>query len=634
MIKLNWSEKIASYFTGSGLLYIVSDKHGLLSQTVMQDTLSQQNCLLYFYKDPVIFREHYELNFRHIDRTKRSSLLLVVSDKLFNQIPYDIYVQAIHIKLSFNELFPDLDYFVLNQCPIWMYEQIFIAQNLIGKKLSGPDTTDFLLNHVCGIDTSRIYNLTDLLRAALFYYDKYDEILPIFLYEHLERIITTSPKQISTDIVKVFQSKENLIYFFNEKWRKYIECFIQQAKKQVAESHEFYNHSIFQDFVIQQYIEKYIYPIEVPNNIRFEQWMLPGVIIAEEKLCVEHSPFKETYSKFERNDWLQFANDIGQIQYKILKNSNYQEHFQSDLEKANTAFKKWFLESFHQLQSLPVVPKPKLVHHIPHYLARQSNEKIALIVLDGMSFTQWHTIKSYLSKQAWKFEEDALFAWIPSVTSVSRQALFSGKEPRFFADSIMSTYKEKSLWTAFWEEQGFSPKNIAFEKSLGLALYNQKDLAYQLSPSIRIYGAVIDVIDKFMHGSAQGLQSVQSELNTWLHSNYLISFIEDLMNSDFEVYLTADHGNVECVGRGRIAQGVTVESRGERTRIYSSLNIRNYTAKEHQDTIIWDDTGLPNDYFVLLADKNNAFVPKHQKIVTHGGIHIEEVIVPFIKVSR
>lgn len=633
-MRLNWSEKIASYFTGNGHLYVVSDEHHLLSQTATQDILSTQNCMLHFYEDPVVFREYYELNFRHVDRTERSSLLLVIPNSQFTQIPYDVYAQAVYVTLSLNELFPYLEPSIVRQCPIWMYEPIYIAQHSNGQRLNSRETTDFLLNDVCGIHASRIQNLTDLIKSGLLYYDKFNEGLPVFLCDRLKKLLTMPPKQLSADSVTLFQSKEEFIHFFNEKWRQYIHHFIQQAKKQVAESHESYAHNFFQDSFVQQHMDMYVNPFEVPNNIQFQQWMLPGLLIQEEKPSFELSPFKETYTNFERNDWLRFANELGKLQQQQLNRGKYQESFQADVAKANAVFKQWMLENFQQLRSLPVVPKPKMVHQIPHYLARQANRKIALIVLDGTSFTQWHLIKSHLQATAWNFEEDAVFAWVPSVTSVSRQALFSGKEPRYFADSITSTYKEKSLWTAFWEEQGFSKQNIAFEKSLGLAAYNQNELAYQLSPAVRIYGAVIDVVDQFMHGAAQGLQSVQSELNTWLHSNYLTSFIEDLMNSGFEVYLTADHGNVECMGRGRISQGVTVESKGERARIYSSLNIRNHTAKEQHDTIIWDDTSLPSDYHVLLADENGAFVPKYQKIVTHGGIHIEEMIVPFIKVSR
>ncbi len=634
MIRVDWSEKIGSYFTGNGLLYVVSDEHNIIAQTTIQDVLTEQNCVIYFYEDPVVFREYYELNFRHVDRTERSSLLLVIPDSQFTQVPYDVYAQSVCVTLSFDKLFPNLNPFIVRQCPLWMYELIYLAQQSTGKRLNSRETTDFLVNDVCGIHPSRIHNLTDVIKASLCYYDKFDEGLPAFLYDFLKDLLTMAPRQISSDSVMIFQSKENFIQFFNEKWEQHIYQFVKEAKSQIAENNESYIYNLFSDSDVQQYIETYINPIEVPSEISFQQWMLPGLIIQEEKPSIEHSPFKETYKDFDRNDWLRFANELGELQQQQLSKGKHQESFQSDIAKANKAFKKWMLENFHQLRSLPVVPKPKMVHQIPHYLARQSNNKVALIVLDGMSFTQWHTIKSHLHANAWKFEEDALFAWVPSVTSVSRQALFSGKEPRFFAGTITSTYKEKSLWTAFWEEQGFSKQNIAFEKSLGLSAYNQKDLAYQLSPAIRIYGAVVDVVDQFMHGATQGLQSIQSELNTWLQSDYLTLFIEDLMNAGFEVYLTADHGNVECIGRGRIAQGVTVESKGERARTYSSLNIRNHTTNEQPDTISWDDTSLPSDYHVLLADKNSAFVPKYQKIVTHGGIHIEEMIVPFIKVSR
>ncbi|KAA0956165.1 BREX-3 system phosphatase PglZ [Planococcus sp. ANT_H30] len=631
---MNWSEKIASYFTGNGLLYVVSDEHDFLDQSTIQDIFTQQNCILHFYEDPVVFREYYELNFRHVNRAERSSLLLVIPDSQFNQVPYDVYAQAVCVTLSLDKLFPNLEPSIIRQCPTWMHEPIYKAQHSKGQRLNSRETINFLLNAVCDIHASRIYNLTDLVKAGLLYYDRFHEELPIFLSKHLKNLLTMPPKQFSADSVMLFQSKEKFIHFFNEKWQQYIHHFIQQTKKQVAESHESYADNLFQDSFVQQYIETYINPIEVPSDIQFHQWMLPGLLIQEKKSSIEYSPFKETYTEFERNEWLRFANELGELQQQHITKGKYYESFQTDVADANIAFKKWMLENFQQLRSLPVLPKPKMVHQIPHYLARKADKKIALIVLDGMSFTQWHMIKEHLNTTAWKFEEDAVFAWVPSVTAVSRQALFSGKEPRFFADTIASTYKEKSLWTAFWKEQGFSKQNIAFEKSLGLSAYNQKNLAYQLSPAIRIYGAVIDVVDQFMHGAAQGLQSVQSELNTWLNSNYLTVFIEDLMNSGFEIYLTSDHGNVECMGRGRISQGVTVESKGERARIYGSLNIRNHTCKDQQDTIIWDDTSLPSDYHVLLADENGAFVPKYQKIVTHGGIHIEEMIVPFIKISR
>jgi len=79
---------------------------------------------------------------------------------------------------------------------------------------------------------------------------------------------------------------------------------------------------------------------------------------------------------------------------------------------------------------------------------------------------------------------------------------------------------------------------------------------------------------------------------------------------------------------------VTVESANQRLRIYQSENIRKHTAADYPDTLIWDNVNLPDDYYVLLAKNNDAFVPKNDRIITHGGIHIEEVIVPFVRIYR
>lgn len=633
-MRLNWSEKIAAYFTGDGFIYIVADEHNILGQSNIRNLLQQQDRVLHFYEDPVAFRHVYESSFRHVKRTDRQTLLIIIQNGQFNQIPFDVYEQAVHLSLSFNKLFPNLEPSVLKQCKPSMYEAIYTQQMQLLQPLNTRETADFLLNTVCGVHVASITNDTALIKSGLMYYEKFDAGLPARLLERLDQSLSSLPRRLSLESRSIFQSKETFRHVLNEKWQHYLSELMKPVTDQIAEVQLAYSLDYFKDPFIQRYIEQYIEPVPVTKNNRFEHWMLPGLLIQEEKMAIVQSIFKEDYSSFERNDWLQFANDLGNLQHQQLVTKQIDENSDEKIARANEAFNEWMQQSFQQLSSLPAVPKPKMVHQIPHYLSRAADKKIALIVLDGMSFTQWHLIKEHLHANTWKFEETAVFAWVPSVTSVSRQALFSGLEPRFFADTIETTRKEKALWTAFWEQQGFSKQNIAYEKSLGLETYNRENLAYQFSPAIRIYGAVIDVIDQFMHGATQGLKTVQSELKTWLNSRYLDMFLEDLRNAGFEIYLTADHGNVECIGTGRISQGVTVNSKGERVRIYSSQNIRNHTALEHAYTLSWNDTNLPKDYHVLLAQKNGAFVPKNDKIVTHGGIHIEEMIVPFVKVSK
>lgn len=635
---MNWEERIAKYFTSKGSIYIVSDEHELIREKTVQEMLRVQNCNVHFYDDPVVFRYEYELIFRHIEKEQRPTLLIVIQDHQFNHIPYDVYINANRLTLSFETLFPNFDRSIVAQCPIEMFQALFEAHTHCLTHLSINDTADFILREVCMLDAALLLDNVSIVKAALLYFERFKVALPNALIVRLQQNLIKRNVLVSGYILECFASEEKLYSYLNGQWKNYLEGYINYSNEQVAEKKDYYGNIYFDDPFIRRYMRGFILPIEVPSTIDFEKWMQPGIIVKEVKN--EHYDvnkddlFQQDYSSFGRTDWATFANKLGFIQSELLEKGLLYNNFQPQITIANEAFEQWMLSKYQQLRTLPVVPKPKMVHQIPHYLAKKTDKKIALIVIDGMSFTQWNIIKESLSKQSWSFEEDAVFAWVPSLTSVSRQAIFSGLEPDFFADTIGTTRKEKTLWSSFWKNEGLSERNIAYEKSLGLKTYNKESLAYRHSPSIRVYGAVIDVIDQFMHGAVQGSQTVFSELTTWLSSNYLHKMLSDLVDEGFDVYLTSDHGNVECYGMGRIQEGVTVESKSERVRIYTSLNIRNQTASENEETIPWDDNRLPSNYHVLLAKNNRAFVPKNDKIVTHGGIHIEEIIVPFVKVNR
>lgn len=620
-----------------GAIYVVSDECSFLSNESVQALLEQKNSRIHFYNDPIKFRILYETTFRHLEKEQRLTLIVVLLDQQFSHIPYDVYSYANRIMLSYDSLFPNFDRSVIAQCPIEYYQSIFDAHKNCLQKLSINKTADLILREVCMLDAAVLVNDVSVVKAALEYFERFQEALPNVLLDRLRQNMI-SKRIVATHTLECFTSKKNLHSFLNNQWKIYIQGYIHFTSEQLAESKGYYSSMYFDDPFIRKFIGEVIQPIEVTQEIKYEQWMLPGILKEnldkQEKHMKLDNFFERDFSAFDRVEWEKFALELGFIQSSLLMKSQLNGEFQEKIEKANKTFEQWMLKKYQQLRTLPVLPKPKMVHQIPHYLAKKIDKKVALIVLDGMNFTQWHYIKESLTKKCWSFEEDSVFAWVPSVTSVSRQSIFSGLEPLRFADTIGSTRKEKALWTAFWRKEGYSDNNIAFEKSLGLKAYEKDSLAYRYSPAIRIYGAVVDVIDQFMHGATQGSQTVFSELQIWMNSNFLHRMLSDLVEDGFEVYLTSDHGNVECYGIGRIQEGVTVESKGERVRIYSSLNIRNQTGSEYDETISWNDTSLPSNYHVLLAKNNRAFVPNNDKIVTHGGIHIEEIIVPFVKVNR
>ena len=48
----------------------------------------------------------------------------------------------------------------------------------------------------------------------------------------------------------------------------------------------------------------------------------------------------------------------------------------------------------------------------------------------------------------------------------------------------------------------------------------------------------------------------------------------------------------------------------------------------------WGTVGLPEDYLALLAPARQAFIQENQLSVSHGGISIEELIVPLIQIEK
>ena len=122
-------------------------------------------------------------------------------------------------------------------------------------------------------------------------------------------------------------------------------------------------------------------------------------------------------------------------------------------------------------------------------------------------------------------------------------------------------------------------------------------------------------------------------IGNWLRTGFVDKLFSLLLDKGYHVYLTADHGNVEATGVGRPNQGVIAETRGERVRVYRSEALLAEAAATYPSTTKLDIAGLPANFMPLFAAGRTAFVPNGERVVVHGGVSVEELIVPFVKVS-
>jgi hypothetical protein len=260
-----------------------------------------------------------------------------------------------------------------------------------------------------------------------------------------------------------------------------------------------------------------------------------------------------------------------------------------------------------------------------------------------MSLGDWTQIRAVWEKRhpTWAYTEKLVLAQVPSVTAISRQALVSGQPPRGFAGSLADNHQEPRAWESFWHHHGLPVSQVIHQ-----LLPDRLDAEYPPALSSRrtqTICLVSSVIDNMVHGATQGATDQQATLQVWLRpeegrmqrSAWLEGVIQRLFDFGYTVVVTSDHGHTEAVGAGQPREGVLVISRSKRARIYQSLDVAREVQATYPDTILWHDDGLlPDGVYALMPRGRRAFVTTGSLVVSHGGLTIDEMVVPLVTIAR
>ena len=115
---------------------------------------------------------------------------------------------------------------------------------------------------------------------------------------------------------------------------------------------------------------------------------------------------------------------------------------------------------------------------------------------------------------------------------------------------------------------------------------------------------------------------------------HLESLIDDLLARGYNVVLTSDHGHVEARGQGTLSEGLAVETRSQRARVYRNPLAAQRAHEQCPNTILWEARGiLPENLWVLIPQKRGAFAHSGTTVMTHGGLTLDEVVVPLVAIS-
>ena len=659
----SWRDAILNDFVPNvSKLTLVADPDCLLTEEKLALELRGRGFDLIEFSDPVEFRYAYESKYRSIwDRGEHTDLVVVLRSQNadLESLPYDLLQAGRKLSFNLGDLFPNLSYPVIEKLDRSLLDALFDAQRKSPPDRMGDNATkDFILRHVFGIAAELIANEVELLRALLrLHYSKLQ--IPLTLAERLIQVLKGNDGFKAWPLSEIVPDDEAFFAFLQERWPLFLSR-LARANQVQEVSPEYglkypgpdclpFDHQDIKVYIDNLFLEGKLTPVATTDiEVDAGSWLRSGIVTSGTDndelrisrlfdLVEKELPTAEA----RHSDWTAFALKWAELSALIHcgNTTEHQTRLREIGDALNTTFAGWLADHYSSLINLPPT-KPAMVHHVARRMARDiedsGSSRAALIVVDGLALDQWVTIRQLLQKQDANLimRESATFAWIPTLTSVSRQSIFSGKPPLYFPSSINSTNSEEKLWKQFWEGHGVSRLDVAYQRGLG-----DGNAAIVLDSAIhpgktKVVGLVVDKVDKIMHGMQLGTAGMHNQIKQWCQGGFLAALIGKLLEYGYEVWLTADHGNIQCDGKGRPSEGVIAETRGERVRVYPTPELRAQVAGAFPFAHEWQPVGLPENYFPLVASGSDAFVNPGDAIVGHGGVAIEEVIVPLVKFER
>lgn len=295
----------------------------------------------------------------------------------------------------------------------------------------------------------------------------------------------------------------------------------------------------------------------------------------------------------------------------------------NEIAVINSNFQLYLDKHYGSLKSSNAIGRPKLVTKILPHLDKkyERTDKIALIVVDGMAYWQYMILKPELERFGMHPNDSFTFSWLPSITQLSRQAIFRGNIPE--ENYNQNPDSEARLWLSFWQSA-----NRGFKKMLADEVkYYWGGIPVFDNLPIRL--ALVNVeLDEFMH-SAHHYSDLHVLTQNW--SKRFVKTIDELHRQGFHIYITSDHGSIQAQPwrslRSDEKNTILKTSRGSRHLIFEK--------PEYMQLFLDANPGMKR--YWRIGDKYAIWMNdqcfRNDSVITHGGSHFMEVVIPFIEIE-
>jgi CheY-like chemotaxis protein len=359
-------------------------------------------------------------------------------------------------------------------------------------------------------------------------------------------------------------------------------------------------------------------------------------------------------------DWIAYFKKLmyWELELESLEDSSLFVIFETQMKEANTQFAKFITKNYPkwmQGQSAPVLSHTVFDKYVVPEL--QEHQPTLLVLIDNLRYDQWKTIAPELRTLFTLEEEQTYFSILPTATQYARNAFFSGLTPLEIERRFPQWWKndsdeggknayEKELLEAHWKRLNLS-RPISYHKITQLQQSQQLIKNLQNHTHEGLTTVVYNFVDMISHAKtemevikelAPDNKAYRSITQSWFKNSPLKEVLKKAAALGFKVLLTTDHGTIN-VGHPSQVVGDRETSLNLRYKTGRSLSYESKEVLECEDPHSFQLPAVSmnspfvfakGDYYFVYKNNYNHFVNFFKNTFQHGGVSMEEMIIPFI----
>lgn len=369
--------------------------------------------------------------------------------------------------------------------------------------------------------------------------------------------------------------------------------------------------------------------------------------------AIDHKEWADIYTKLTY--W--------ELEIDKTENKSMQEVLDTQKTEANANFAKFIKENYLDWLNEPNIEKPILSHQVMKekvFPKLKEDKPLFFIVIDNLRLDQWEIIEPLISPHFNVVSDETYYSILPTTTAYARNALFSGMMPmemaRFHPD----------LWEGEDTDEG---KNNNEEEFLKVNIQkNRLNIKSSYNKILQVHQgkAILDNFTNLMNNDLNVLvynfvdmlshartdmkmikelapneSAYRSLTESWFTHSTLFELFKKVSEAGAEIVVTTDHGTKRVHKPYKIIGDRTVTT-NLRYKQGKNLNFESGKVFEIKKP---EDAKLPKfnvstsyvfaveDYFFAYPNNYNYYVNYYRDTFQHGGVSLEEIIVPLVHLS-